>query len=133
MNQLAESPFTRRSAFWLAMMRMKNSTMAGARRLRAVPPMVWSAFRLTAAKLSSSEKAAPSAAEMSIARSSRPWSVTQSPAALAASNTSNCWALRTKSTPMKAPKIMMPSRARFMMPLRSAKTPASATIMSGTA
>ena len=40
---------------------------------------------------------------------------------------------RTNSTPKNAPKIMMPSRARLMMPLRSANTPASATIISGTA
>ena len=34
---------------------------------------------------------------------------------------------------MNAPKIMMPSRARLMMPLRSAYTPARATSISGTA
>ena len=32
-----------------------------------------------------------------------------------------------------APKIIIPSKARLMIPLRSANTPASATIIRGTA
>ena len=58
--------------FWLAMMRMKNSTSAGAIRFSAVPPMVWSARRLMDAKLKSSENSAPKAAATSIVRSSTP-------------------------------------------------------------
>ena len=59
MNQLAASPVSICSVFWLAMMRMKNSTSAGAIRFSAVPPMVWSARRLMDAKLSSRENSAP--------------------------------------------------------------------------
>ena len=72
MNQLAESPEDMVMVFWLAMMRMKKSTMAGAMRFRAVPPMVWSARRLTLAKLKSSEKIAPMTAATAMAMSSRP-------------------------------------------------------------
>ena len=36
-------------------------------------------------------------------------------------------------TPTKAPKIIIPSSARLMIPLRSANTPARATIIRGTA
>ena len=61
--------------FWLARIRMRNSTRAGAIRFRAVPPMVWSAFRLMEAKLSSRENSAPRAAATSIASSSSPWRV----------------------------------------------------------
>ncbi len=43
------------------------------------------------------------------------------------------WKILTNTTPMKAPKIIIPSRARFIIPLRSANTPASATIIRGTA
>ena len=72
MNQLAASPVSIWSVFWLAMMRMKNSTSAGAIRLSAVPPMVWSARRLMEAKLRSREKSAPKAAATSIVSSSTP-------------------------------------------------------------
>ena len=41
--------------------------------------------------------------------------------------------MRTNQTPMNAPKTMIPSSARLMIPLRSANTPASATIIRGTA
>jgi len=41
--------------------------------------------------------------------------------------------MRTNSTPMNAPKIIMPSSARLITPLRSAKMPASATIIRGIA
>ena len=109
MNQLAESPLAMLRVFWLAMMRMKNSTSAGASRLSAVPPMVWSARRLIDANDSSSENSAPMAADMSMASSTRPCSVPQSPAALAAMKVSTPCIWRTKSTPMNAPKIMMPS------------------------
>ena len=95
--------------------------------------MVWSAFRFTEAKDSSRENSAPMAAATSMARNMKPWSATQSPAALAASKTPACWVRLTNKTPAKAPKIIIPSSARLMMPLRSANTPASATIISGTA
>ena len=133
MNQLAASPVAICRVFWLAIMRMKKRTSAGAKRFSAVPPTVWSARRSTEAKDSSSEKIAPIAAAVSMASSSSPWRVPQSPAALAARKTCCPCIVRTKRTPMKAPKIMMPSRARLMMPLRSAKTPARATIISGMA
>ena len=133
MNQLAESPSAICRVFWLAMMRMKNSTRAGASRFSAVPPMVWSAFRLTEAKESSRENTAPMMAATSMASTMKPCRATQSPAAFASAKTPAFWVRLTNSTPMKAPKIMIPSRARLMMPLRSAKTPASATIIRGTA
>ena len=85
MNQLAASPVAICRVFWLAMIRMRNSTRAGAIRFSAVPPMVWSARRFTEAKLSSREKMAPNMAATSIASSSKPCKATQSPAALAAS------------------------------------------------
>ena len=72
MNQLAESPVAICRVFWLAMMRIRNSTRAGAIRFRAVPPMVWSARRLMDAKLSSRENTAPMAAATSMVRSSSP-------------------------------------------------------------
>ena len=72
MNQLAASPEAMVRVFWLAMMRMRKSTRAGAMRFRAVPPMVWSARRLMEAKLSSSENTAPITAAASMASSSRP-------------------------------------------------------------
>lgn len=133
MNQLAASPSAICRVFWLAMMRMKNSTRAGAIRFSAVPPMVWSAFRLTEAKESSRENTAPRMAATSMASSMKPWSATQSPAALASEKIPAFWVTLTKRTPANAPKIIMPSRARLIMPLRSANTPASATIISGTA
>ena len=68
-----------------------------------------------------------------MASSMKPWRATQSPAALAASKVPIRWTTFTNSTPTKAPKIMMPSSARLMMPLRSANTPARATIISGMA
>ena len=133
MNQLAESPVAICRVFWLAMMRIRNSTRAGAIRFSAVPPMVWSARRLMDAKLSSRENTAPMAAATSMVSSSSPCRATQSPACLAASTAWDPCISRTNSTPMKAPKIMMPSRARLMIPLRSANTPARATIIRGTA
>ena len=132
-NQLAESPVAICRVFWLAMMRTRNSTSAGAIMFSAVPPIVWSARRLMDAKDSSSEKMAPIMPAASIASSSRPCSVTQSPAALAARMPPLACMMRTNITPMKAPKIMIPSRARLMIPLRSANTPASATIINGIA
>ena len=69
MNQVAESPLSSSSWFCLAMMRTKNSTRAGASIFSAVPPMVWSALRLMAAKANSSEKTAPSRAATSMASS----------------------------------------------------------------
>ena len=66
MNQLAASPSAICRVFWLAMMRMKKRTRAGANRFSAVPPMVWSARRLMEAKDSSREKMAP-------IRRPRPW------------------------------------------------------------
>ena len=72
MNQLAASPLDMDRLFWLAIMRMKNRTRAGASRFSAVPPMVWSARRLTEAKLSSSENTAPITAAASMASNSSP-------------------------------------------------------------
>ena len=72
MNQEAAS--TENRVFCWEMIRTRNSTSAGAIRFRAVPPMVWSARRLTEAKDSSREKAAPVAAATSMARSSSPCS-----------------------------------------------------------
>ncbi len=133
MNQLAASPVSIWSVFWLAMMRMKNSTSAGAIRFSAVPPMVWSARRLMDAKLRSSENSAPNAAATSIVSSSTPCRATQLPFCLRARMASLVCRMRTNHTPMNAPNTMMPSSARLMMPLRSANTPASATSISGTA
>ena len=133
MNQLAASPVSICSVFWLAMMRMKNSTSAGAIRFSAVPPMVWSARRLMDAKLKSSENSAPKAAATSIVRSSTPCSATQLPLCLRERMASLVCRMRTNQTPMNAPKTMIPSSARLMIPLRSANTPASATIIRGTA
>ena len=98
--------------------------MAGASRFRAVPPMVWSAFIFTAEKLSSRENSAPAAAVTTRASRRRPWAASsfQPPSCM----------MRTNQAPTKAPIIMMPSRARLMMPLRSANTPARATRISGT-
>ena len=79
MNHVAESPVASCRVFWLAMIRTRNSTRAGAIRFRAVPPMVWSARRLMEAKLSSRENTAPIAAATSIARSSSPCMATQFP------------------------------------------------------
>ena len=95
--------------------------------------MVWSAFKFTDAKLSSRENSAPISAATSMASSSKPCNVTQSPASLAAAKVPASCIYRTKYTPTKAPKIIIPSSARLMMPLRSANTPASATIMRGMA
>ena len=53
-------------------MRIKNSTRAGASRFRAVPPMVWSAFRFTEAKDSSRENTAPSRADTTMVSSMKP-------------------------------------------------------------
>ena len=133
MNQLAESPVYICRVFWLAIRRMKNSTSAGAIRFRAVPPMVWSAFRLMAAKANSSENSAPNSAATAMASTINPCSAGQFLAVMAASNQPHCCTRRTNKTPMNAPKIIMPSSARLMMPLRSAKMPASATIIRGTA
>ena len=133
MNQLAESPVAICRVFWLAIMRIRNSTSAGAIRFRAVPPMVWSARRLMEAKLNSRENSAPNSAATSMASSSKPCKATQSPAALAASKTWACCITRTNRTPTNAPKIIIPSSARLMIPLRSANTPASATIIRGIA
>ena len=85
-----------------------------------MPPTVWSARRLMAAKASNSENTAPSSAAAAMVISMKPCRLTQSPAALAASNQPHCCTSLTNSTPMNAPKIMMPSRARLMTPLRSA-------------
>ena len=132
MNQLAASPSIYR-VFWLAMIRIRNSTRAGASRFNAVPPMVWSARRFTDAKDSSREKTVPAAAVTSMASSISPWRASQLPSALAPSKAPLCCMSWTNSTPTNAPKIMMPSNARLMMPLRSANTPARATIIRGTA
>ena len=72
MNQEAASPVTIWILFWLQIMRIRNRTSAGAIRFRAVPPMVWSAFRLMEAKLSSRENTAPIRAAISMPSSSRP-------------------------------------------------------------
>ena len=98
-----------------------------------MPPTVWSARRLMAANASRSEKIAPSNAATAMVISMNPCRLTQSPAALAASNQPHCCTSLTNSTPMNAPKIMMPSSARLITPLRSAYTPASATTIRGTA
>ena len=98
---------------------------------RAVPPTVWSAFRLMEAKDRSRENTAPMAAETSMARISNPCRVSQSPLLAASVNTSKLCMERTNSTPMNAPKIIMPSSARLIIPLRSEKTPPKATIRRG--
>ena len=71
-----------------------------------------------------SEDSAPAAAVTTRASRSRPWAASsfQPPSCM----------MRTNQAPTKAPIIMMPSRARLMMPLRSANTPARATRISGT-
>ena len=86
-----------------------------------------------AAKANNSEKIEPSSAEAISAMNIRPCRPQKLPAALAASNTGVTCRMRTHSTPMNAPKIIMPSSARLITPLRSAKMPASATIIRGTA
>ena len=68
-------------------MRTRNSTSAGAIRFSAVPPMVWSARRLMAAKASNSEKIEPISAAANIARNISPCRPQKLPAAFAASNT----------------------------------------------
>ena len=133
MNQEAESPLSSSSWFCLAMRRTRNSTSAGASMFSAVPPMVWSALRLMAANANSSENTAPSIAATSMASSRYPCSATQLSAAFAASNQPIACIIRTNSTPIKAPKIIIPSNARLMIPLRSAKMPASATTINGMA
>ena len=50
------------------MTRMRKSTSAGASMFSAVPPMVWSALSLIAAKARSMENNAPSAAAASMVR-----------------------------------------------------------------
>ena len=72
MNQLAASPENMFSVFWLAMIRIKNNTSAGAIRFRAVPPIVWSAFRLMAAKASNRLKMAQDREAKSMARKQKP-------------------------------------------------------------
>ena len=72
MNQLAASPSAICRVFWLAIIRMKKSTRAGAIRFSAVPPMVWSARRLMEANDRSREKIAPRSAATTIAMISSP-------------------------------------------------------------
>ena len=73
-----------------------------------------------AAKASSSENTAPISADTSMAITISPCIPQKLPEALAASNTAVTCSTRTQSTPMNAPKIMMPSSARLITPLRSA-------------
>ena len=79
-----------------------------------------------AEKESKSEKIAPMIAQTSMVSSSShcPWLLSNRPL--------DCM-MRMNSAPTNAPNTMIPSSARLMTPLRSANTPASATISSGTA
>ena len=67
-NHVALSPLRSVMLFWLTMTRMRKSTSAGASMFSAVPPMVWSALSLIAAKARSMENNAPSAAAASMVR-----------------------------------------------------------------
>ena len=126
MNQLAASPSAIPIAVCCAMRPIKNNTMAGAIIFRAVPPMVWSALRVMAEKDKSSEKAAPH-----IAATIRASIISICPCSWP--KTLFCCIILTNSTPINAPNIMIPSRARLITPLRSANIPARATIIRGMA
>ena len=93
----------------------------------AVPPMVWSAFRLMAANASSSEKRMPAAPATRIAMRRPIWllpTVSPQPAVFMA---------RSTRQPQRAPMIMMPSMAMLMMPERSEYIAPNATSSSGMA
>lgn len=100
---------------------------AGAKRFNAVPPMVWSAFRLMAAKASNREKSIPATPAMSAASATPSWEVNTLSPQPAASNA------RRKRVEAKAPMIMMPSSARLITPDRSEYMPPRATSIKGIA
>ena len=103
---------------------MKNSAIAGASIFSAVPAIVWSAFRFIAENDSRSEKIAPAIAAVSIAR--------MKVVCGCSANQGIFLMLSAKTAPIKAPNIIIPSRAILIIPLLSAYIPASATISSGT-
>src|SRR5699024_3975444 len=85
---------------------------------RAVPPMVWSAFRLMEAKASNSENTMPESA------------ATKMEMVTITSGGNVLGSMATARTPPRPPITIMPSRAILMMPECSLNMPPSATSMS---
>ena len=92
-----------------------TTAMAVASRFRAVPPMVWSAFRLMEAKASSRLYTIPASA------------ATRTEISTTRNGDMSAGSMVRVRTPATPPMTMMPSSAMLMMPECSLNIPPSAT------